>query len=182
MRLLFDMDKKDYSTCTHRYIRNSSRSIIRKGRSIAMIHSLKYDYYKFPGGGIEEGETPIDALIRETQEESGLVIRPETIREYGLVHRIQKSDMDETECFVQDNYYYLCDVNVNTVPQKLDAYEASEDYTLEYVEPELAIQKDRSVKQSPYDQVMFEREAKVLELLIAEGLLGEENMRTDNGF
>ena len=32
-----------------------------------MIHSLKYDYYKFPGGGIEDGESNEEALIRETR-------------------------------------------------------------------------------------------------------------------
>lgn len=108
MRLLFAMDGKDYAKCTHLYVRNSSRGIIIKNKRIVMIHSEKYDYYKFPGGGIEEGENAIDALIRETKEEAGLIIIPETITEYGYVHRIQRSDRDITECFVQDNYYYFC--------------------------------------------------------------------------
>ena len=45
MRLLFEMDKKDYRKCTHAFIRNSARSIIIVNNKIAMIHSLKYDYY-----------------------------------------------------------------------------------------------------------------------------------------
>lgn len=110
MRLLFEMDLHDYENCTHRFVRNSARStIIREGK-VGLIHSLKYDFYKFPGEGIERGEDPITAMIRETREEAGLVIRSETIKEYGYVHRIQKSDKDDSECFVQDNYYYLCDV------------------------------------------------------------------------
>lgn len=129
MRLLFEMDKKDYRKCTHAFIRNSARSIIIVNNKIAMIHSLKYDYYKFPGGGIESGEKPIDAMIRETREESGLVVKPETIKEYGYVHRIQKSNLDETECFVQDNYYYLCEAEDCVVAQNLDEYEFAETYT-----------------------------------------------------
>ena len=74
MRLLFEMDKKDYIGCTHTFTRNSARSIIIKNGKIAMIHSRKYDYYKFPGGGIENGEDPIEAMIRETQEEAGLIV------------------------------------------------------------------------------------------------------------
>ena len=55
MRLLFEIDKKDYGECTRSFTRDSARSIIIMGGRIAMIHSRKYDYYKFPGGGIENG-------------------------------------------------------------------------------------------------------------------------------
>lgn len=171
MRLLFEMNKKDYAGCTRTYVRNSARSIIIVGGKIAMVHSLKYDYYKFPGGGIEQGESPVDAMIRETREETGLVVKPETVREYGYVHRIQRSNSDETECFVQDNFYYLCDAEKEIAAQKLDGYEREKAYTLEVVPPEIAIEKNRSVGKTPYAQEMFEREARVLELLIAEGHL-----------
>ena len=171
MRLLFEMDKKDYGQCTHSFVRNSARSIIIKNKKVAMIHSIKYDYYKFPGGGIEDGETPVDAMIRETQEESGLVVLPETVKEYGYVHRIQKSDQDETECFIQDNYYFLCSTAGDTVSQRLDDYEADESYTLEFVDSHTAIYKNRHAIQSPFYHTMLEREARVLELLITEGFL-----------
>ena len=169
MRLLFEMDKRDYESCTHSFVRNSARSIIISGNRIAMIHSMKYDYYKFPGGGIENGEDPIAAMVRETREEAGLVVKEETVKEYGYVHRIQKSDMDPTECFIQDNYYYLCEAEEGAVAQCLDLYESEENYRLEYVDPQTAIVKNRSVSQGTYNPLMFEREAKVLELLIAEG-------------
>ena len=171
MRLLFEMDKRDYENCTHTFVRNSARSIIVSNKKIIMIHSTKYDYYKFPGGGIEKGESPVDAMIRETREEAGLVVKPETIEEYGYVHRIQKSGKDVTECYIQDNYYYLCEVEERVVAQCLDDYEANENYVLEHIDPRVAIRKNRSVTQSPYDPIMFEREARVLEMLIAEGLL-----------
>lgn len=171
MRLLFKMDKKDYSRCTRSFVRNSARSIIISNKKVAMIHSIKYDYYKFPGGGMKDNETPVDAMIRETREESGLVVIPDTVKEYGYVHRVQKSNHDITECFIQDNYYYLCKTADETVPQRLDDYEAEEAFTLEYIDPNTAISKNRHVIQGPCDRMMLEREARVLELLIAEGLL-----------
>ena len=171
MRLLFDIDKKDHGGCTQTFIRDSARSIIIRNGKIAMIHSQKYDYYKFPGGGIESGEDPIQAMIRETQEEAGLTVIPETIKEYGYVHRIQKSDHNPSECFIQDNYYYLCDAVDGLAPQNPDDYERQESYQLEYIEPALAFEKNRRVKESPYNQVMFEREARVLEMLLSEGLI-----------
>lgn len=171
MRLLFEMDKKNYGGCVRAFTRNSARSIIIRNGKIAMIHSLKYDYYKFPGGGIEPGESDIDVLIRETAEEAGLTVVPDTIREYGYVHRIQKSTVEEDEYFIQDNYYYLCDVEEGVRPQKLDSYESEEHFTLEYVKPETAILSNRTKDHGPKDPVMLEREARVLEMLLSEGLI-----------
>jgi len=172
MRLLFALDKGDYAACTHTFVRNSARSVIIRGGRVAMVHSGKYDYYKFPGGGIEPGEDPVAAMLRETREEAGLAVLPDTVREYGYVHRIQRSAADETECFIQDNFYYLCQAAEGAVSQALDAYEAAEGYALEFVDPAAAIEKNRHVRETPYDKLMFEREARVLELLMAEGLFG----------
>lgn len=171
MRMLFEMDKRDHGECTHTFRRDSARSIIIRDGKIAMIHSLKYDYYKFPGGGIENGEDPVQAMIRETREEAGLIVIPETVREYGLVHRIQKGKNDPTECFIQDNYYYLCDAADGTVAQDLDDYEAKEEYQPEFVDPALAIEKNRATKECPDHSSMLEREARVLEMLIEEGII-----------
>ena len=171
MRKLFDMDKKDYDRCTRTFTRNSARSIIIRNGKIAMIHSLKYDYFKFPGGGIENGENPVEAMIRETQEEAGLIVIPETVREYGYVHRIQRSVQDPAECFVQDNFYYLCDAMEQPAAQNLDDYEAEEAYQLEFTEPLRAIETNRAVKESPHSQMMLEREARILEMLISEGFI-----------
>ena len=171
MRLLFDMDLHDYENCTHSFVRNSARSIIIRDGKVAMVHSLKYDYYKFPGGGIEPGENPVDAMIRETREEAGLVAVPETVREYGYVHRIQKSDQDDTECFIQDNFYYLCEAENEPTSQELDEYEAEESFRLVYTDAAAAIVKNRNVKETPYNPLMFEREARVLQLLQSEGFL-----------
>ena len=132
MRVLFTMDLGDYSQCTRVFRRDSARSIILRDGKVAMIHSLQYDYYKFPGGGIEEGEDPVRAMIRETREEAGLRVIPDTVREYGMVHRVQRSDSDPAECFLQDNYYYLCQAEDQPAAQSLDDYEARERYTARY--------------------------------------------------
>ena len=92
MRTLFEMDKKNYDSSGKVFYRPSVRSIIIRGGRVAMVHSLMYDYYKFPGGGIESGETRHQALIRETAEESGLCVVPDSIQEYGCVRRIEKND------------------------------------------------------------------------------------------
>ena len=57
MRLLFEIDTKDYDINGTAFVRHSARCINIKNGKVAMVHSLKYDYYKFPGGGIEKGES-----------------------------------------------------------------------------------------------------------------------------
>lgn len=172
MRTLFVIDTKDYDLCRHAFVRPSVRSVIIRGNKAAMVHSQKYDYYKFPGGGIEPGETHEDALIRETAEEAGLRVMPKSIREYGMVHRIQKSTDAADTYFVQDNFYYLCDAEDEPVPQSLDDYEADEHFTLEYVAPEHAIAVNRG---TDHGSKGIEREAKVLEILIREGYFASGN-------
>lgn len=170
MRELFIIDKKNYKKNGTIGRRPSVRGIIIKDGKIAMIHSLKYDYYKLPGGGIEEGEAHEATLIREVKEESGLVVKPESIREFGYVRRIEKGKIEDI--FIQDNYYYLCEAREIT-EQKLDDYEAEEKFTLEYVFPEHAIERNRNGdhKDKVASQTfsgMLERENRVLELVIHE--------------
>ena len=57
MKELFKIDKQNYNKGGTVGKRPSVRRIIIKDGKVAMIHSLKYDYYKLPGGGIEHGET-----------------------------------------------------------------------------------------------------------------------------
>ena len=123
------------------------------------------------GRGAYRAAREAGRMIRETREEAGLTVLPETVKEYGYVHRIQKSDHSSAECFVQDNYYFLCEAMEHTVSQDLDEYEAKESYRLEYIDPDTAIRKNREVQNSPYNTMMFEREARVLELLKSEGFL-----------
>ncbi len=43
---------------------------------------------EFPGGGIEPGETPLAAAVREVEEEVGISISPESGKFMGIYRRI----------------------------------------------------------------------------------------------
>jgi len=49
-------------------------AIIINGEKILLIHRRKEgrEYWVFPGGGIEKGESPEETIIREVKEETGL--------------------------------------------------------------------------------------------------------------
>ena len=172
MRMLFEMDKKDYDENGSVFSRPSARGIIIKNGKVAMVHSKKFDYYKFPGGGIEAGEHIEDALIREVLEETGLNVIRTSIREYGQVHRIQKGQKEDI--FVQDNFYYLCDVEDAAGQQDLDGYEAEEGFTLEFLKPQSAIERNRKNMGNDLHPEILERDAGVLALLMQEGFFESE--------
>ncbi|MGM2794403.1 NUDIX hydrolase [Bacillus cereus group sp. Bce004] len=78
--------------------RNRGAAIIVQEGKIALIKRIREDetYYVFPGGGIEEGETPEEATKREIFEELGVHIKVE--------HLIAKMEYKGTE------YYFNADI------------------------------------------------------------------------
>lgn len=167
MRMLFEIDKKNYKNNGSVFNRPSVRGIIMRDGRFAMIYSKKYNYYQFPGGGIKAGESMEDALIREVSEEAGLCVIRNSIQEYGQVHRVQKGTKEDI--FMQDIYYFLCDVKETVAQQKLEQYEAEEGFTLQFPEPQLVINTNRAKHISDvHRQTFCEQEARVLELLLQE--------------
>lgn len=76
------MDKRGY--------RRAVRVIVTKGGKIALGVRYKQDgltpaYYLFPGGGVEDNETPAQAAIKEVKEEVGMLVKDP--REIG--HRVR---------------------------------------------------------------------------------------------
>lgn len=55
-------------------MRNRSMALVVRDNKILMIHTYRFNryIYELPGGGIEAGEMPEEAAIRELREECGL--------------------------------------------------------------------------------------------------------------
>lgn len=54
--------------------------LLRRGQVLVSAeHALGRDILKFPGGGVEKGETPEQALVREFMEEGALRITPQAL-------------------------------------------------------------------------------------------------------
>ena len=177
MELLFEIDKKDYDPNGEVFSRPSARAIIIQDGKIAVIYSRKNKFYKIPGGGVESGEDNITAMIREVKEEVGLTVKPETIKEFGYVHRIQRGKHEPV--FVQDNFYYWCDVeNGQELPQYSDA-EMREEFVPVFVDLVEAIRvNEEFVKENSLNS-MIERELRVLQM-VQERLVTQESVEVEH--
>ena len=169
MKRLFIIDAQDYDESWPRSRRATVRAIIECDDKLAMIHKEKRDYYAFPGGGIEDGESYEEALIREVKEETGLNIIPESITEFGSVLRLNNSHRYENTIFEQENFYYKCKAYDSIEEQMLDEGEAEEKFVLEFVTTEEALARNRrDCHGDENGGIWIERESRILEILIEE--------------
>ena len=80
------------------------RAVILEGDSVLLIHRIKrgQEYWVFPGGGIEQGETPEAALQRESREELGVEVR---VGRQLAVHQLNLESKDQ-----QQEIFYFCSI------------------------------------------------------------------------
>ena len=83
------------STCERR---NNARPpivsfaiITDKKNRVLLCHRRDYDLWNLPGGGVEDGESPWDAVVREVKEETGLVVEP--IHLTGVYSKSNKNEI-----------------------------------------------------------------------------------------
>lgn len=57
-----------------------------KGEALVLKANYK-PYWSFPGGWVEDGQTPREAALRELQEETGITLHTDDIRFFFMVNR-----------------------------------------------------------------------------------------------
>jgi len=82
--------------------RIAARAVIVEDGKVLMIHSTKYNDYTFPGGGLEDGETPESTCIREAKEEIGY--RVSIIKELGSV--VEYKNLNGARLRNHNMYFY----------------------------------------------------------------------------
>lgn len=81
--------------------RSGSRAIIIRDGKLLLSHETNSGWWLIPGGGLEAGETPEMACIREVEEETGYIVRP--VRQF-----LTMNEYYEEYRYVSD--YFVCEV------------------------------------------------------------------------
>ena len=114
MKELLVMDAKNYDPEMDELRRIAVRGIIFMEGKLLLIQS-DFGEVKLPGGGQEEGESDEETLIRETLEETGFRVIPESIRPFGQVEE-KRLSVHEPMIWHMFNRYYFCEVDPSQEP------------------------------------------------------------------
>lgn len=100
--------------------------VLRKGNEVLLSRrfntGIDDGWYVCPMGGVEEGETPKEALCREMEEELGILIDPKDLRLLHVMYR--KHPLKDGGSFTQADFFFTAEIYkgviVNQEPEKCD--------------------------------------------------------------
>lgn len=144
--------------------RTAVRAVIQRGGNLLMIYSANVGDYKFPGGGVDEGETHEQALRREVREECGAELS-HIGEEIGAVVEYNRAKDNGFGTFKMTSYYYCCEVADGFGAQKLDGYEKDLGFTPMWIPIEDALKKNKILRNTSNPPEWLRREVFMLEYL-----------------
>lgn len=149
MKTLLVFDKKDYTEDMQIFEKVSVRAVIRQNGRIAAQMGARGDY-KLLGGGVEPDEDETAALMREVQEESGLVISPESIREIGQIVEKRRDLFEPDKIYLCRSLFYSCDITEERTEPKMTESEMEKGYHLVWAAPEEMIAGNQPFLSEPW--------------------------------
>ena len=81
--------------------RAGSRAVIVRDGMILLSRETLSGWWLVPGGGMEEGETPEACCIRETEEETGFIVKP--LRQFLTLKEYYEE-------YLYVSHYFICEI------------------------------------------------------------------------
>lgn len=141
------------------------RAVILRGRNLLMVYSSKVGDYKFPGGGVDAGESHEQALARELREECGASLISMDGELGAVVEYNFAKDRGYDVFKMTSSDYYFCRIKDVFGAQELDGYEKALGFKPVWITIEAAILANRSLLSLDKFPEWLKREIFVLEYL-----------------
>lgn len=160
--------------------RLATRAVVRRGDDLLLLRSRGGDY-RFPGGGLDVGETVEANVERELLEECGARLR--RLDAHVLTVLEERPAREPGAVFVQESSFYLCEVQDGLVEVDHDLRERTLGLEPCWVQVDAALEANRGRRaerrlrgtpvgadtaQDPDGLAWIERETVALELLAGE--------------
>lgn len=170
MKVLKVFDQKDYEDCVEIFEKKSVRAIIIRDGKIAMQQGRRGDY-KILGGGVDTGETLIQALSREVREEAGLFVKEESVRPIGEMVEMRRDRFEPSKKYICHSYFFFCDVRNETCDCEMTQSELEKGYHLSWATFDEIINANKVAKDEPW----IERDTVFIKMLQSGEIRFEEN-------
>jgi len=165
MKILTEIRRADGIHIKGRTVhRTAVRAVILRNQKLLMVYSSNVGDYKFPGGGMDAGESHEHALARELMEECGATLRS-VDGELGAIIEYDHAKEAEFDVFEMTSYYYFCQVEDGFVGQTLDDYERDLGFQPLWIDIKDAIEVNRGLLCSKEPPAWLRREIFALETI-----------------
>lgn len=148
--------------------RKATRAIVLNGSNILLLYTERYHDYSLPGGGIDEGEDNVTALIRELKEETGAQ-NVRNIREFGLYEEYRPWYKTDFDIVHMESYCYFCDIDQELLDPEFEAHELANGMVPKWMNIHDAIKhNEETIANSEKKGMSIDRETFLLKLLVQE--------------
>ena len=167
MKRLLTLDLKNYTDDMPVLEKHTVRAVILRGGKMAMQCSGKGEY-KIPGGGVEGSESHTDTLLREVREETGLLVKHESITPIGEILELREDVFDKGVKYVCHSYFYFCEVRDEVVETQMTPSEIAKGFHPVWELPAAIVAANDVIQTEPWQK----RDTEFVRML-AEGRIAQ---------
>lgn len=157
------------------FYRRAARAIVLSGEDILLLYTQKYRDYSLPGGGIDDGESLEDGLIRELQEETG-ALDIQVLAPFGRYEEFRPWYREGANVVHMESFCYVCRIDTALGERglgetRLEAHEIKNGMRPEWLNIHQAIAHNEDIQRNhPHKGQSIERETFLLKQIALECL------------